>query len=217
MYEGNLHIIPIATSPEEKKTFPAILGTKSQAPKLQDALDLIWQSGVVQDPSSKETSISTRANARIQQSAFAPLVVEASTDEYATFKMKEQKHYARCQIPVTIARLLKERPELVTRASEAFYTRDTAAMAVCSRMENFLPMAAEITSALPSPMRRLGKTSTEFVTTAVCFTRTCYAQLVGQQFRPPKSWDGIVPSLVPEEASDPEKTKEAELGMKLVS
>ena len=194
-----------------------MLGTKSQAPKLQDALDLIWQSGVAQDPSSKETSVSTRANTRIQQSAFALLVVEVSTEEFAAFKIKEQKHYARCQIPVTIAQLLKERPELVTRASEAFYTRDTTAMTVCSRMEKFLPTSAEITSAPPSPVRRLGKNSTEFVTTTVCFTRTCYAQLMGQQFRPPKSWDGIVPSLVPEEANDPGKAKEAELGMKLVS
>ncbi|GJJ68141.1 hypothetical protein EMPS_00487 [Entomortierella parvispora] len=216
LYEGNLHIIPIATTQEGKKTFPTMLGTKSQAPKLQDALDLIWQQVIIEDPSSKGAfPIPTRATARIQQSAFAPLTVEVSSEEYAAFKMREQKHYARCQIPITIARLLKERPELVTRASEAFYTRDTAAMAVCSRMEKFLPAAVGITSAPPSPVRRLGRNSTEFVTTAVCFTRTCYAQLMGQQFRPPKSWDGIVPSLIPEEANDPEKAKEAELGMKL--
>jgi hypothetical protein len=39
---------------------------------------------------------------------------------------------------------------------------------------------------------------------------------MGQQFRPPKIWDGIVPPHNTSEASDPQKTKEAELGMKLV-
>ncbi|KAG0041459.1 hypothetical protein BGZ83_001770 [Gryganskiella cystojenkinii] len=219
LYEGNLHIIPIATTEEEKKTFPVTTGSKSKAPKLQDALDMIWQSGEDQESSSSYIP-ATRASARIQQAAFAPLSdpVRSSNDEeqYAAIKTQEQKHYARCQIPVAVARILKKRPELVTRACEAFYTRDAAAMAVCSRMEKFLPSSSSTTVSSPTPLgRKLGKNATEFVTTAVCFTRTCYAQLMGQQFHPPKIWDGIVPSVNVDEANNPQRAKEADLGMKL--
>lgn len=227
IYEGNLHIIPIAITDEEKKTFPPTVGTKTKAPKLQDALDLIW--------SSSSTATSTLASPNIQQAAFGPLTSVSSSshrqDEpqeqqtFATRKILDQKHFARCQIPVDVVRILKARPELVTRACEAFYTRDALAMATCSRMTKFLPQQTTATTTSSSELEeasalhnisRLGKNRTPFVTTAVCFTKTCYAQLMGQQFRPPKIWDGIIPPPKTDGSSDPQKVKEAELGMKLV-
>lgn len=173
-------------------------------------------------------AVTTLANPKIQQAAFGPLLPDSSEHHFTIRKIQEQRHYATCQIPVDIARILKERPELVTRASEAFYTRDALAMASCSRMTKFFPGT---TQSVQSPsgtslassatggagVRELGKNKTLFVTTSVCFTKTCYAQLMGQQFQPPKVWDGIVPPSGPMDAADPEKVKEAELGMKLVS
>lgn len=222
IYEGNLHIIPIATTEEEKRTFPPAIGAMTKPPKLQDALDLVRSS------SSPTAIVPTLANLSIQKAAFGALItgydssqgVQQDQQTFATRKALEQKHYARCNIPLDVARILKARPELVTIACEAFYTRDALAMATCNRMAKFLPQISfssevEEASALNN-ISRLGKNRTPFVTTAVCFTKMCYAQLMGQQFRPPKIWDDIVQPLNTDEASDPQKIKEVELGMKLV-
>ncbi|KAF9575770.1 hypothetical protein EC968_001557 [Mortierella alpina] len=232
IYGGQLHIIPVAMTTEEKKRFPPTVGTKSKPPTLQDALDLIRSSSGSQvNPTgavdSGRVPLSTLATPKIQQAAFGPLLPDSSDHHFAIRKIQEQRHYATCQIPVNIARILKERPELVTRASEAFYTRDTLAMAACSRMTKFLPAKTHsaqspsrsslvsTTTAGATRIRELGKNKTPFVSTSVCFTKTCYAQLMGQQFQPPKIWDGIVPPTDSMDANDPEKVKEAELGMKL--
>ncbi|KAF9339721.1 hypothetical protein BGZ91_004942 [Linnemannia elongata] len=219
IYQGNLHIIPIATTADEKKSFPTTLGSKSRAPKLQDALELI-RSASTTSTVTESPQISTLASIKIQQAAFGPLLPDSQKQPFAQRKIQEQRHYARCQIPVQVARILKTRPELVTRAAEAFYTRDAVAMAVCSRMTKFLPALAPagsilLTSTSLNGAQKLGKNETPFVTTAICFTKTCYAQLMGQQFQPPKIWDGIVPPPKAEDAQDPQKVREAELGMKL--
>ncbi|KAF9147732.1 hypothetical protein BG015_010584 [Linnemannia schmuckeri] len=218
IYQGNLHIIPIATTADEKKAFPTILGSKSRSPKLQDSLELIRSTTTT---ATGFPQISTLASTKIQQVAFGPLLPDSQDLPFAQRKIQEQRHYARCQIPVQVARILKARPELVTRAVEAFYTRDAVAMAVCSRMSKFLPTPAPAVPSSSTPMtasggaQNLGKNETPFVTTAVCFTKTCYAQLMGQQFQPPKIWDGIVPPSNLEDAQDHQKVREAELGMKL--
>ncbi|KAG0027214.1 hypothetical protein BGZ82_009105 [Podila clonocystis] len=220
IHDGDLHIVPIAVTAEEKSTYPATVGSKSKSPKLHDALNLIRSSDELEDYSTIEDEpqtnnntkttttprIRTLADAKIQQAAFGPLAASDSTMNFAEKKIQEQRHYARCRIPVDVARILKSKPELITRACEAFYTRDTLAMTTCSRMAKFLPTSAS------GPAASESRQKVPFVTTAVCFTRTCYAQLMGQQFQPPKSWDGIVP---PQGVDDPKLTKEAELGMKL--
>ncbi|KAF9097497.1 hypothetical protein BGX29_008063 [Mortierella sp. GBA35] len=222
IYQGDLHIIPIATTADEKKSFPSILGSKSRSPKLQDALQLIRSTTNTNNTTTTATAapkFSTLASAKIRQAAFGPLLPDSQERPFAVRKIQEQRHFARCQIPVQVARILKARPELVTRAAEAFYTRDAVAMAVCSRMTKFLPPVSSSTKpSTPTTTMgelKLGKNETPFVTTAVCFTKTCYAQLMGQQFQPPKIWDGIVPPPKLEDASDTQKVKEAELGMKL--
>ncbi|KAG0280695.1 hypothetical protein BGZ95_009162 [Linnemannia exigua] len=240
IYQGNLHIIPIAITADEKKLFPSTLGKKSKSPKLLDALELIRSSPTdsTNIPSATATTsatagypqISTLASTRIQEAAFGPLSSNSQERaSFATWKIREQRHFSRCQIPVQIARVLKARPELVSRAAEAFYTRDAVGMAVCSRMSKFLPVAHTSSSSSTTTttttdavggggggeVHLLGKNQTPFVTTAVCFTKTCYAQLIGQQFQPPKTWDGIVPPPKLGDAQDSQKVKEAELGMKL--
>ncbi|KAG0198600.1 hypothetical protein BGX28_007971 [Mortierella sp. GBA30] len=176
IFEGNLHIVPIAVTADEKKRLPSTVGTRSKPPKLQDAMDMVLSSPCMTAKADVDlacTGITTLASTKIQQAAFGPILPDSSTQHFAVRKIQEQRHYAQCLIPLDIARILKECPELVTRASEAFYTRDTLAMAACSRM------------------------------------------LMGQQFQSPKIWDGIVPPADSKEASDPERVKEAELGMKL--
>ncbi|CAO3565501.1 unnamed protein product [Mortierella alpina] len=237
IHGGQLHIIPIAVTAEEKKRLPTAVGTRSKSPSLQDALDLIRASSNCQtDPAGVEDSqhgaaraaITTLASPNIQQAAFGPLLPDSTQQHFALRKIQEQRHYATCQIPVDIAWILKARPELVTRAAEAFYTRDALAMATCSRMTKFLPATkpsssssleaslVPTTTAGATGVRELGKNKTLFVTTSVCFTKTCYAQLMGQQFQPPKIWDGIVPLSDSVDADNSsEKAKEAELGMKL--
>ncbi|KAG0304150.1 hypothetical protein BGZ98_005873 [Dissophora globulifera] len=203
IFEGNLHIIPIAITAEEKKAFPSTVGSRSTSPKLEDALSFIRSS-------STSPIISTLASSKIQHAAFGALSQNTVGDDFATRKRQEQRHYARCQVPIDIARILNARPELVTKACEAFYTRDALGMAACSRMVKFLPATpsgAIASMAIPPPdITRLGKHSTPFVTTAICFTKTCYAQLMGQQFQPPKVWDGIVPPPNFEDANDPNNT-----------
>ncbi|KAF9110245.1 hypothetical protein BGX27_006612 [Mortierella sp. AM989] len=221
IYNGNLHIIPIAVTAEEKTIFPSTVGTKTRSPKLQDALDMIRSSSHAptkdKGNDSEQIAVPTLASLKIQQAAFAPILSDSSQQHFAARKIIDQKHHARCQIPVNIARILKARPELVTRACEAFYTRDALAMATCSRMKMFLPAPSEVekVTTLPLGTTRLGKNETPFITTTVCFTKTCYAQLMGQQFRPPKIWDGIIPPHPTDDSNDLQKFKEAELGMKL--
>ncbi|KAF8944685.1 hypothetical protein BGZ47_003910 [Haplosporangium gracile] len=218
IYQGNLHIIPIAITADEKKAFPTTLGSKSRSPKLQESLELIRSTTTT---AMGLPQISTLASTKTQQAAFEPLLPDSQDLPFAQRKIQEQRHYARCQIPVQVARILKARPELVTRAAEAFYNRDAVAMAICSRMPKFLPTPAPAAPSSSTPMtasdgaQKLGKNETPFVTTAVCFTKTCYAQLIGQQFQPPKIWDGIVPPPKLEDAQDHQKVREAELGMKL--
>ncbi|KAG0022078.1 hypothetical protein BGZ80_001118 [Entomortierella chlamydospora] len=218
---GDLHIIPIAVTAEEKATFPSSLGSRTKSPKLQDALDMIRSDLHVPNMSNGENAkqmvVPTLASSKIQQAAFGPILPDSSEQHFAARKILDQRHYARCQIPVDVARILKARPELVTRACEAFYTRDSLAMAACSRMKKFFPASSGAVGVTTPPKGalRLGKNETHFVTTAVCFTKTCYAQLMGQQFQPPKIWDGVVPPHGNDDTSDPQRVKEAELGMKL--
>ncbi|KAG0333069.1 hypothetical protein BG004_000989 [Podila humilis] len=218
IFDGELHIIPIALTKEEKNSFPVTIGSRIKSPKLQDAMDIIRTSNKseqLEDTPGTQKNISvapvrftTLANPKIQQAAFGPLAVNThdGSKNFAEKKIKEQRHYARCRIPVDIARILTEKPELITRACEAFYARDSAAMAACSRMKKFLPTT--LTGSAAADARK----NVPFITTSVCFTRTCYAQMMGQQFQPPKSFDGIVP---PPGVEDPKAIKEAELGMKV--
>ncbi|KAI1319022.1 hypothetical protein EDD11_005220 [Mortierella claussenii] len=217
IFDGNLHIVPIAITAEQKKSFSPMFGSKTRSPKLQDALDIIR--------ASTNSRITTLAEPKVQQAAFEPLLPDSQENNFATRKIQGQRHFARCQIPVDVARILKERPELITRACEAFYTRDALGMAACSRMSKFLPVSNDTTTLSPSlptspseaisEVARLGKNANLFVTTAVCFTKTCYAQLMGQNFQPPKAWDGIVPPPRTEDSENPQRVKEAELGMKM--
>ncbi|KAF8527912.1 SGT1 protein-domain-containing protein [Hysterangium stoloniferum] len=79
---------------------------------------------------------------------------------------RQHIHYTKGYIPQDIALALSENPGLVQKAVEAFYTRDAPQMRAAARMSRFSPERS--------------------VLATVKMTRTAYAQLMGQKFRPPK-------------------------------
>ncbi|XP_075072666.1 protein ecdysoneless homolog isoform X2 [Mixophyes fleayi] len=104
-------------------------------------------------------------------------------------KIKESLHRAHCFVPAAIAAVVKERPQLVSAAVEAFYLRDPIDLKSCRTFHHFLPETRVFTS--------------------VTFTKCLYAQLSQQRFHPDKRSGFVLPPL-----SHP-KYKAHELGMKL--
>ncbi|XP_040292468.1 protein ecdysoneless homolog isoform X1 [Bufo bufo] len=103
--------------------------------------------------------------------------------------IKDSFHRAHCLVPAEIAAILKERPQLVSAAVQAFYLRDPIDLKACRTFHHFKP-------------ERL-------VFTSVTFTKCLYAQLSQQRFHPDKRSAYTLPAL-----SHP-KYKAHELGMKL--
>jgi len=79
---------------------------------------------------------------------------------------KSHVHASKAFLPLDIAKALSVNPSLVQRAVETFYTRDAIQLRAAHRMSRFPPE--------PSVLR------------TVQMTRTAYAQLVGQNFFPPR-------------------------------
>ncbi|XP_056386405.1 protein ecdysoneless homolog isoform X2 [Hyla sarda] len=104
-------------------------------------------------------------------------------------QIKDSFHRAHCFVPAEIVVVLKERPQLVSAAVQAFYLRDPIDIKSCRTFRHF------------KPERRL--------LTSVTFTKCLYAQLSQQKFHPDKRSGYTVPAL-----SHP-KYKAHELGMKL--
>ncbi|KAF5377517.1 hypothetical protein D9615_005134 [Tricholomella constricta] len=99
------------------------------------------------------------------------------------------QHKTKAYIPIDVAKSLVNKPSLIQKAVEAFYTRDAIQLRAAHRMSRFPPNTC--------------------VLSTVKMTRTAYAQLVGQKFSPPKvfgHWE------------EPEGTKEwrwRDVGMKI--
>ncbi|ORX85322.1 SGT1-domain-containing protein [Anaeromyces robustus] len=102
-------------------------------------------------------------------------------------KIESDFHYTKCYIPLKIAHLLYHEPQLISSAINAFYYRGPEGMKACSKMRNF--------------------SIDNQVMTKVKFTKTLYAQLVSQQFFPPKIYHLPNPNSP--------NFKSYELGMKL--
>ncbi|KAK9858837.1 hypothetical protein WJX84_011540, partial [Apatococcus fuscideae] len=80
-------------------------------------------------------------------------------------RARKNMHRARCRVPASIAHILRQDPQLVSPAVEAFYTRDTPGVKTAARMAHFPPQ--------------------DWVDTIVKFNRCLYAQLVQQQYEAP--------------------------------
>ncbi|KAJ3196339.1 hypothetical protein HK101_009255 [Irineochytrium annulatum] len=101
-------------------------------------------------------------------------------------------HRSKCYVPRDVARILAVDPTLVAPAVEAFYNRDPLQLKVCQKMARFPPSTS--------------------VKTTVKFTRTLYAQLVGQRFHAPTPFMATRDAMV---GSDKAEMDAFELGMKL--
>ncbi|CAN8264243.1 unnamed protein product [Cochlearia groenlandica] len=101
-------------------------------------------------------------------------------------------HRVRVRVPVSVARVLKHEPILISLAVEGFYDRDVDSMKHAAKMEKFLIRGKE----------------EELVLVLVKMSRAMYAQLVQQKFQAPNCYP--MPSI-----SDREAYLVAELGMKI--
>ncbi|CEP09871.1 hypothetical protein [Parasitella parasitica] len=114
LYNGQVHIIPLPTSPAE------ILQATSGPLMRQKAIDLVR--------SSKDTL----ASSPIQQTIMDRIRDYPSA---ATHEM----HRAGCILPNQAAFVLLSEPQLITMAIEAFYLRDPISMKACATMKTFSP------------------------------------------------------------------------------
>ncbi|WVQ76264.1 hypothetical protein IAR50_005929 [Cryptococcus sp. DSM 104548] len=80
--------------------------------------------------------------------------------------MRTHLHHTNLYLPLDIAKALRQQPDLVQKAVEAFYVRDPAQLRAASRMTHFPPSPAVLTS--------------------ITMTRAAYAQLQGQVFHAPR-------------------------------
>ncbi|KAK8845462.1 hypothetical protein IAR55_006175 [Kwoniella newhampshirensis] len=80
--------------------------------------------------------------------------------------LKTHQHKTKAYLPISVAKALAESPELIQRAVEGFYVRDPSQLRAASRMTNFPPSPA--------------------ILTTLTLTRSAYAQLQGQVFHPPR-------------------------------
>ncbi|KAJ6115710.1 hypothetical protein N7523_006127 [Penicillium sp. IBT 18751x] len=109
-------------------------------------------------------------------------------------QISENLHHAIVTLPRKVAHLLHRKPAYISPVVEAFYIRDPIAMR---------PLKSKDTSDLVFKPE-------DFVTVSLKFTRVGYAQLKSQEFPPPSTWEGKLPS--PE---DPKAYARAETGMKV--
>ncbi|XP_022251288.1 protein ecdysoneless homolog [Limulus polyphemus] len=100
LYQGQLHLIPIARTPAEVTSLP------SGTPALEDAIMAV-----------REYSTITVANQDIQNA------LKKRISGYPA-KIQEFQHRAHCYVPAGVATILKHEPQLVSDAVHAFYHRD---------------------------------------------------------------------------------------------
>ncbi|KAL4427935.1 hypothetical protein ABPG75_002024 [Micractinium tetrahymenae] len=104
-------------------------------------------------------------------------------------KAAEQAHIAHALVPARVAHLLREEPQLLAAAVEAFHYRDPDDVKAAARMAAFPPR--------------------DMLLVAARFSRCLYAQLALQEFAPPRCYPMPMPS-------DPQY-KAAEVGLKLTA
>ncbi|KAK8472226.1 hypothetical protein PHAVU_002G146800 [Phaseolus vulgaris] len=108
-------------------------------------------------------------------------------------RARRHMHRVRVRVPVSVARVLKHEPRLISLAVEGFYDRDVDTMKFAARMDRFVERG----------------TAEELVCISVKMSRAMYAQLVQQRFQAPKCYPAM-PGRV-----EREEFVEAELGMKI--
>lgn len=116
LYQGQVHIIPLPTSPAD------ILQATSGSLMRQKAIELI------------RSGKNTLASSAIQNSIMDRI------KDYPSAALKEI-HRAGCILPNQAAFVLLSEPQLITMAIEAFYLRDPISMKACATMKTFSPQS----------------------------------------------------------------------------
>ncbi|KAL3877377.1 hypothetical protein ACJMK2_035095 [Sinanodonta woodiana] len=137
---------------------------------------------VPQSPFVRKNESATTASSKIQK------VIKDRIKDFPS-RIQESFHYAYCYVPASLAAILKEKPQLVAPAVQAFYYRDPIDLKCCRTFTYFRPGTR--------------------VMTRVKFTRCLYAQLIQQNFQSDKRSGYVLPST-----SNP-NFKAHDLGMKL--
>ncbi|KAI8973465.1 SGT1 protein-domain-containing protein [Mycotypha africana] len=127
LMNGQVHIIPLPTSPADILTMPASSGKLTR----QQAIRHLR----LQQPSSKHTLFSP-AIQHIISERLEQVSPHASNGKF-------EMHCARCILPKKAAFVLLSEPQLITLAIEAFYYRDPSAMKACASMKIFSPREDE--------------------------------------------------------------------------
>ncbi|KAH9626245.1 hypothetical protein KSS87_001416 [Heliosperma pusillum] len=110
-------------------------------------------------------------------------------------KARRNVHCARVLVPLSVAKVLRDEPCMISLAVEGFYDRDIDSMKHAAKMEKFLPKGRE----------------EELVLVLAKMSRAMYAQLMQQKFQAPKCYP--MPPVPPK--TDQSTYMEAELGMKI--
>ncbi|PIK59671.1 hypothetical protein BSL78_03402 [Apostichopus japonicus] len=165
LFGGELHVVPYPTTPGELPILP--IGV----PTVQHSVTAIQKCPHL-----------TRASDGMRN------CIESRIARFSS-NMNDIFHDAICSVPVKLAALLKEDPQLVSAAVEAFYERDPIDLKACRVMKTFPPE--------------------DMVATKVKMSRIMYAQLCQQRFQPDRRIRWKIPAT-----SNP-KFKAADLGMKL--
>ena len=110
LHDGQLHIVPLPN--KRHLTLPA-------SPTLTEALQIIASEGV-----------STQANTGMQSA------ITSRVKGYPKKALAEM-HRARCLVPAKVAAILKQQPQLVSSAVQAFYYRDVQDMKAAAKLKNF--------------------------------------------------------------------------------
>ncbi|KAJ8557495.1 hypothetical protein K7X08_003120 [Anisodus acutangulus] len=162
---GSLHIIPKSLVPD--------------TPSIHESLILLSRPDI--------NCVKTRAPEGVQRQ------LKNRLKEYPN-RAEKNVHKVRVRVPVSVAKVLKHEPCLISLAVEGFYDRDIDTMKFAAKMERFLGN---------------GGSGEELVQVVVRMSRAMYAQLVQQTFQAPKCYPALPPR------SDVGAYMEAELGMKI--
>ncbi|CAM6109907.1 unnamed protein product [Calypogeia fissa] len=165
--QGAVHFVPLANdTPRTRKSY----GTAS----LKKSLLVL------------EGDTDTRAPDEVQK------VILERIEGYPE-KAQKNVHRVRCKVPLSVAHILANEPQLISLAVESFYMRDSDSMKVASAMKKFSPKSKD--------------GAVELVDVLVRMSRAMYAQLVQQVFQAPRNYP--MPSI------NTPGFKEAEIGMKI--
>ncbi|KAH7401353.1 SGT1 protein-domain-containing protein [Pyrenochaeta sp. MPI-SDFR-AT-0127] len=112
--------------------------------------------------------------------------------------ISENQHHATLPLPRKVAHILHLNPAYIAPVVEAFYLRDPISLRLLQPEKSKVPLIF---------------TPDDFADVSVRFTKVLYAQLLGQQWAPPASWDTALEKLI--ESGIP--IEKSEVGIKVTA